>query len=311
MAEQTEKQFQSEIKRIRRLIEKGASLQEAMSSIHNRFDKLYLAIIESGEATGKLDDSLDYITGYMERNQKLIDQLKSALTYPTLVALVAIGIIWAMLTFVIPSLAKNLSDGQELPQITQIVMSFSDFCSLYWFESIVMFGLSLLGFYFWKNSAAGRFIYDRYIFKIPMIGTVIHKIAVSRFCNVMSSMLASGVPLVEVLDTSIQCCDNSYIAKHLSQVKSKVESGSKLSSALQKTNIMPKMVVSMIDIGEQSGKIDSMLAKVSEYFDEEVQLATSRVLSLIEPFLIVVVGGFVAIMLIAIYLPLFETAGNT
>lgn len=309
LIDQTKQQFQLELKRIRRSVEKGASLNEAMASIHNRFDTLYLSVVRSGEATGNLDESLDYISRYMERNQKLLDQLKSALTYPSIVAVVAIGIIWAMLTFVIPSLAKNLSEDQELPKITQIVMAFSDFCSAYWLESIFAAILSGAIFYVWKNSAAGRLIYDRLITRIPLIGTVVHKIIVSRFCNVMSSMLGSGVPLIDVLETSIQCCNNTYMASKLKNVKQQVESGDSLSLSLEKTQIMPKMVVSMINIGEKSGKIDNMLAKVSEYFDEEVQLATSRVLSLIEPFLIVVVGGFIAIMLVAIYLPIFSAAG--
>lgn len=308
--QQSSTQFSNELKRIRRLLEKGSSLCEAMSKIPKRFDTLYLAIIKSGEATGNLDNSLDYITKYMERNQKLVDQLKSALTYPTLVAVIAVGIVWAMLTFVIPTMAENFSDGQELPQITQIVMMFSDFCSSYWLETLILTGLSLTAFYFWKNSIAGKYIYDQLIMRIPYIGEVIHKIMVSRFCNVMSSMLSSGVPLIDVLQTSIDCCDNAYMSRTLKTVKEKVEKGEKLSFALQKTSIMPKMVVSMISIGEQSGKLDNMLSKVSEYFDEEVQLATTRVLALIEPCLIVVVGGFVAIMLVAIYLPIFSVADN-
>lgn len=311
LAEQQEnKQFQMEIKKIRRMIEKGSALSAAMSAINERFDTLYLAVVRSGESTGQLDTSLDYITSYLERNQRLKDQLKSALTYPTLVGIVAAGIVWGMLTFVVPSLAKNFPEGKELPALTKVVMAASDFCGELWLETLLGVILSIIAFHFWKKTAGGKVVYDRLIIKLPGIGNVVHKICVSRFCNVMSSMLSSGVPLIDVIETSIECSDNAYMASHFKAMKKKVEGGDKLSKALRETNMMPGLALSMMSIGEQSGKLDSMLSKVSEYFDEEVQHAADRILSLIEPFLIVVVGGFVAVMLVAIYLPMFDMANN-
>lgn len=309
--QQKSRTFRTEVKWLFSLLQKGSSFSDALARFPDRFDPLYVAIVKSGEASGNLDKALKYILKYMEKNEKLIAQIKSAVTYPTLVVVIAVCIIWGMLTFVVPTMAKNFQDGgQELPELTQHVLAFSDAVSSYWLQTIVAVAISIIVFTYWKKTENGRFAFDNFMIRVPGIGALIRKITVSRFCNIMSSMLASGVPLINVMSTCIICCDNKYMEAAIAAARTKVQQGSKLFEALTSYDLMPDMVISMIAVGERSGQLDVMLSKVSSYYDDEVEHATSRLLSLIEPCLIVVVGGFIALILIAMYLPMFDMAGN-
>lgn len=309
--QQKSRTFRTEVKWLFSLLQKGSSFSDALARFPDRFDPLYVAIVKSGEASGNLDKALKYILKYMEKNEKLIAQIKSAITYPTLVVVIAVCIIWGMLTFVVPTMAKNFQDGgQELPELTQHVLAFSDAVSSYWLQTLVAVAISIIVFTYWKKTENGRFAFDNFMIRVPGIGSLIQKITVSRFCNIMSSMLASGVPLINVMSTCIVCCDNKYMEAAIASARTKVQQGSKLFEALTSYDLMPDMVISMIAVGERSGQLDVMLSKVSSYYDDEVEHATSRLLSLIEPCLIVVVGGFIALILIAMYLPMFDMAGN-
>lgn len=303
--------FRTEVKWLYTLLQKGSSFSDALARFPDRFDTLYVAIIKSGESSGNLDKALKYILSYLEKNEKLLAQIKSAVTYPTLVVIVAVGIIWGMLTFVVPAMAENFTgSGKELPELTQHVLTVSEVVGKFWLETIIAIGVAIVAFSYWKKTPNGRYIFDHFLIKMPGIGALIQKITVSRFCNVMSSMLSSGVPLIDVMSTCILCCDNKYMETVISSAKTSVQQGSKLFEALAHNSLMPDMVISMISVGERSGQLDIMLSKVSVYYDEEVEHATSQLLSLIEPILIVGVGGFIALILVAMYLPMFDMAGN-
>lgn len=308
--QQKSKKFQQQLKTIHMQIQKGSSLSAALSNYPDIFDPLYIAITKSGEASGTLDTSLKYILSYMEKAQKLKSKIKSALTYPTIVIVIAIGILWGLITFVVPSIAENFGGKDELPELTRTVLDISNFTQTYMLETVIGVAAMIIAFGYWRKTPHGRMFLDHFIIRIPAVGDLVKKIIISRICNIISSMISSGVPLIEVINTCIICCDNKYMESVIKRTKTLVQEGHKLYEAFESTKAMPDLVISMISVGERSGKLDTMLVKVSEYYEDEVDATTSQVLQLIEPSLIVVIGGFIAIILIAMYLPMFDLAGT-
>jgi type IV pilus assembly protein PilC len=309
--QQQNREFKKTIYFLRNAIESGAKLSDAMEQRPAIFDVLYCSMIRAGEASGGLDRILIQLCGYIERSAKIKTQIKKAMTYPTLVIIVAFGVIAGLLTFVVPAMASNFKDsGKELPALTAAVMGMSDQVINNW-VTIVLFLVALgIGFKVWKSTEKGRYQFDVLSLKFPVIGNVIKKIAVGRFCNTMASMLGSGVNLLEALTICASSSGNLSLEKFILSVRESIEKGGKFSEPLRKGKIFPEMVVSMIMVGEETGKIDDMLAKIAVFYEEEVELAVGAMLSLIEPILLVGIGGIVAVILLAMYLPMFEMAGN-
>lgn len=309
--QQQSRTFRKDLKKVRTAVENGATLSEAIETFPYMFDNLYVSMVKAGEASGNLDNILQQLVGYIERAQKIKSQIKSALTYPTLVIIVAIGVITALLAFVVPAMAANFEDsGNELPGLTQWVMGLSDSVVNNWMEIIGGAIMAVAGVIVWKKTEKGARGFDQILLNLPVLGGVLKKIAVGRFCNTMSSMLNSGVNLLEALTICASSSGNIILEEFILGVRSDIEKGEKFSAPLSKGDLFPDMVVSMIAVGEETGKIDEMLTKVSEFYEEEVDIAVAAMLSLIEPFLIVVIGGIVAVILLAMYLPMFDMAGN-
>ena len=308
--QQKSKTFSEELLRIYNMVQRGKLMSEAFSAFPSRFDNLYISVVKASESSGNLDGGLKYIHSYMERNQKLASQLKSALTYPSFVLVLAIIMMWGMLTFVVPKMLENYEDDQELPAITQFVENVSIFLSNNLISTLVIIAIFIIAFLSWKKTPAGKMSLDTIILRIPLIGKTIQKINISRFCNIMATMLMSGVPLIDVIDSCVECTDNAFMKLLIQSTRAKVCQGDKLYEALESTGAMPDMVISMVSIGENTGELDAMLNKVAEYYDEEVQHSIGRILSLIEPVLIVGVGGFIALILASIYMPMFSMADN-
>ena len=308
--QQKSKTFREELRIVYNLVQRGKPISEALGKFPDRFDNLFIAVVKASENSGNLDGGLKYIHSYMERSQKLTAQLKSALTYPTFVFVLAIIMMWGMLTFVVPKMLENYEEGQELPAITEFVSNLSQFMQNNLLYTLIVIVIFISVFLAWKKTPVGKFALDKFVLTIPLIGKTIQKINISRFCNIMSTMLLSGVPLIDVIDSCIDCLDNSFMKTIMKATRGKVRQGEKLHEALESTGAMPDMLISMVQIGENTGELDSMLSKVSEYYDEEVSHAVSRVLSLIEPILIIGVGGFIALILASIYLPMFSMGNN-
>lgn len=309
--QQQSRSFRKDLKKIKADVENGSTLSEAMEHYPKIFDGLYVSMIRSGEASGNLDQILLQLVGYMERAAKIVSQIKSAMTYPAIVILVAIGVITALLTFVVPSMAANFTDsGNQLPWLTQSVMDLSDSVIGNWME--ILGGVAVLAVVFvaWKRTPLGRKQFDAMLLKIPVVGSVLKKIAVGRFCNTMASMLNSGVNLLDALTICASSSGNLVIENFVMGIRESIEKGDKFSEPLKEGGLFPEMVVSMIAVGEETGKIDEMLTKVSDFYEEEVDIAVAAMLTLIEPFLIVCIGGVVAVILLAMYLPMFDMAGN-
>jgi type IV pilus assembly protein PilC len=290
-------------------VENGAKLSEALEAYPKLFDTLYVAMVRAGEASGNLDTILLKLVTYIEKAAKIRSQVKSAMMYPLIVVGVAGIVISGLLVFVVPTFAKQYSDaGAELPYITQIVVDASDFLVNSWYLILGALVIAIFLFKFWVKTEKGREVFDAMILKAPGIGELLRKIAVGRFCSTMSTMLTSGVNILDALSICAASSGNKTIEKFVSFVRSKIEQGTKLSEPLAEGGLFPNMVVSMVAVGEQTGALDDMLYKVSEFYEEEVDMAVATVLSMIEPIMIVMIGSIVGFIVIAMYMPVFDMA---
>ena len=309
--QQANRFFTIALKDIKREVEEGKAFSTAIAEYPEIFDDLYVAMAEAGEASGNLDNILVKLVSYIERASKIKDQVKSALMYPVVVFIVAIVVVSGLLTFVVPTFASQFSDsGQELPALTQFVVDLSDFIVENWVQIFGSMFASVLSFRFFINTKKGRVLFDKYILKAPIIGDVLKKIAVGRFCSTISSMLQAGVNLLEALNICAASSGNTFIEKFVLNVRENLEQGEKFSKPLSEGDLFPDMVISMVSVGEETGALDEMLAKISDFYEEEVDLAVATMRSMIEPIMIVFIGGVVAFIVIAMYLPIFDMAGT-
>ncbi|MEZ4743067.1 MAG: type II secretion system F family protein [Bdellovibrionota bacterium] len=303
--------FATIIKKVRTSVENGSTFSDALAEYPKIFDNLYVAMVRAGEASGSLDVILTKLVTYIEKAEKIKGQVKSAMMYPIIVISVAILVITGLLLFVVPTFAEQYADsGRKLPALTQIVIDFSNWIATNW---MYVFGAIVLGIFslrLYIKTEKGRKNFDRLLLKAPGLGVLLKKIAVGRFCSTMASMLNSGVNLLEALDICAASAGNVIIEKFVLNVSNQLEKGAKLSEPLGEGNLFPEMVVSMVAVGEATGALDEMLAKVSDFYEEEVDLAVQTMLSMIEPIMIVGIGGVVGFIVIAMYLPVFEMAGG-
>lgn len=296
---------------VRKAIEEGNSLSQAMSRFPKCFDPLYRSMIKAGEESGRLSDIMLKLLEYIEKSSKIKSQLKSAMVYPALVILVAVGVVTGLMVFVIPAFTKQFTEsGKKLPELTQFVVDISNIFvnqGHIIFGSIVLIAIITVQY---VKTPKGRYQFDFLMLKMPVIGDVIRKISVGRFCSTMASMLSSGVNLLQALNICAASSGNAVMEKFILQCKARIEKGQQMSVPLSENPIFPRMVVSMIQVGEQSGKTDEMLLKVAAFYEEEVDQAIKTMLSMIEPLLIVGIGGIIGVVVIAMYLPVFDL-GNT
>jgi type IV pilus assembly protein PilC len=298
------------IKKIATDVSEGKAISEALEPLKG-FDRLYCNLVRAGEAGGILDTILEKLTGHMEKQEKIKSQVKAAMMYPGVVTTVGIGVIWAMMLFVVPQFVGMLQDtGQEPPWITQLVIDASKFLenySLYLFPSVLMV-LYILNS--WRKTPSGKVIFDKVMMKMPIFGGIIIKGNLGSFTRTLGTMLGSGVALVDALDICIETIDNGVISDDLKKVKKKVVEGKTLTEPLNKIEYFPPMVSQMISVGEQTGQIDGMLDKVSDVLEDEVENLVGAMTKMMEPIIIVVLGGIIAGILVAMYLPMFMAAGG-
>jgi type IV pilus assembly protein PilC len=297
------------IKNIHREVGEGKSISDAMSK-QTGFTRLYCNLVKAGEAGGILEGILNKLNEHMERQEKTKSQVKSALTYPTIVVLVGIGVIWAMLVFVVPQFVSMLTDtGQDIPAITQFVIDTSDFMGEYTLTGIPI--LAVMGFLLssYTKTPSGKIVFDSIIMKVPLFGGIIIKGNLASFSRTLSTMLSAGVSLIDSLDICIETVDNAVIVNDLKLVRKKVVEGKTLTEPLLKISYFPEMVVQMVRVGESTGNVDQMLEKIASVFEAEVSALVEGMTKLIEPLIIVVLGGVIATILVAMYLPMFMAAG--
>ncbi|WP_428263572.1 type II secretion system F family protein [Haliangium sp.] len=297
---------------IKRSIESGASFSEAMSRHPKVFDTLYTNLVQAGEVGGILDTILNRMSGYIEKAVKLKNQVKGAMVYPVMILVVATGVVVVMLAKVIPQFKDMYSSfsGASLPAPTEFVIGLSEGFLAYWYVYFgVLIGI-LLGLSWMLSSDKGRLIFDAAILKVPIIGSLLRKVVVARFTRTLGTLLSSGVPILDSLDICARTAGNRIIERAILGARKSVSEGRDLASPLTETRAFPSMVVEMIGVGEQTGTMDQMLQKIADFYEEEVDLAVNALTKSIEPIMMAFLGVVVGGLLIAMYLPVFELAGN-
>ena len=293
---------------VRTDVETGSSLQTAFSRRPQHFDQLYCNLVGAGEAAGILDTLLDRLATYKEKLLALKSKIRSALFYPTAVIGVAILITAVIMIFVVPQFKELFASfGADLPFPTLVVIALSDFFVHYW---LVMLVLAVAGGYAfftaWKRSERMQMVMDRLMLRIPIFGPLLHKAATARWARTLSTMFAAGVPMVEALESVAGAAGNNVFYQATKSIQADVSTGSSLTVAMQATGIFPNMLLQMASIGEESGSLDSMLTKVADFYEGEVDDAVSAISSLIEPAIMVILGGLIGGLVIAMYMPIFK-----
>ena len=292
-------------------VETGSSLSQAFRKFPLHFDQLYCNLVAAGEQAGILESLLERLATYKEKMLAIKAKIKSAMFYPTAVMIVAFIITAIIMIFVIPAFKQVFTSfGADLPAPTLMVIAMSDFFVEYWFLIFgAIFGGTWAFFYTWKRSEAMQIALDRFFLRIPVFGPMIRKAVMARWTRTLSTMFAAGVPLVESLD-SVGGAAGNYIYKiGTRQIQSEVSTGTSLTNAMQNSNLFPNMVIQMVAIGEESGALDSMLGKVADFYEQEVDDAVASLSSLMEPLIMVVLGVLIGGMVVAMYLPIFKLGG--
>ena len=289
-------------------VETGSSLSQAFRKFPLHFDQLYCNLIGAGEQAGILEALLDRLATYQEKMIAIKSKIKSALFYPVAIMIVAFIITCVIMIFVIPAFKQVFTSfGADLPAPTLIVMAISDFFVEYWWAIFGSIGGGLYAFFYaWKRSEAMQFTMDRILLRVPLFGPLVKKSVIARWTRTLSTMFAAGVPLVESLDSVAGAAGNYVYKVATKQIQSEVSTGTSLTSAMQNSQIFPNMVTQMVAIGEESGALDSMLGKVADFFEAEVDDAVDALSSLMEPIIMVVLGTLIGGMVIALYLPIFK-----
>jgi len=293
---------------IKQDVETGTSLSNALRKQPLYFDALYCNLVEAGEAAGILESLLDRLAIYQEKTVALKNKIKSALSYPIAVFVVAFVVVAVIMIFVVPAFKDVFkSFGADLPAPTLAVIAMSEFFVSYWY---LIFGSIGGGLYFffqsWKRSVKMQHTMDRLLLKIPIFGDLLYKSAVARWTRTLSTMFAAGVPLVEALDSVGGAAGNAVFAEATEKIQRDVSTGTALTTSMQTTGIFPTMVIQMASIGEESGSLDHMLGKAAEFFEDEVDEAVNALSSLMEPFIIVFLGTIIGGIVVAMYLPIFK-----
>ncbi len=310
LAEQSENAtFKAILKEITRDVEGGSTLAEAMKKHPKVFDSLFVNLVAAGEVGGILDTILRRLAQFIEKAEKLKTQIKGAMTYPIVVMAIAIIVIAVILVFVIPVFEDMFkSFGSALPGPTQIVVNMSRFLksNIHWV--LIAFGAMIYGFKRYRGTASGRKQTDALFLKLPIFGNLLKKTAVARFTRTLGTMISSGVPILDALDIVARTAGNVVIEEIIYEVRGSIAEGQTIAEPLSENDIFPGMVIQMIAVGEATGALDSMLEKIADFYDEEVDAAVAALTSMLEPLLMVFLGGSIGGLVIAMYLPIFGMA---
>jgi type IV pilus assembly protein PilC len=301
------KGFSAVILKVREDVESGAALADAMKKHPRTFDALFSNMIAAGEAGGILDTILKRLATYIEKNVKLRGEVKSAMIYPIAVIVIAGVVVAAILWKVIPTFAAMFAGlNAELPLPTRIVIQMSNGLVSYGWILIIVGGIVSWAFKNYYATHGGRRVIDRIMLKMPILGDILRKVAVARFCRTLSTLLASGVPILDGLDITARTAGNSIIEDAIQVTRTSIERGETISAPLRETKVFPSMVVQMINVGETTGALDAMLSKIADFYEEEVDTAVAGLLTLMEPVMIAFLGVIVGGIVVAMYLPIFD-----
>ncbi len=310
LSQQTEnKTFRAILQQVTKDVEGGSSLADALGKHPKVFDNLFVNLVAAGEVGGILDTILQRLANYIEKAEKLKTQIKSALTYPIVVLCIAIVVIGVILVFVIPVFEDMFSGmGAALPAPTQLVVNMSRFLkgNIHYIIGAVIVMIFLFKKY--RNSLSGRKKIDALSLKLPVFGTLLKKVAVARFTRTLGTMITSGVPILDALEIVAKTAGNVVLEEVIFEVRANIAEGQTIAEPLSETDIFPSMVVQMISVGEATGALDTMLEKIADFYDDEVDAAVDALTSMLEPLLMVFLGGSIGGLVISMYLPIFKMA---
>jgi type IV pilus assembly protein PilC len=301
------KNFAAVILKVREDVEAGAALADSMKKHPKTFDNLYANMIAAGEAGGILDTILKRLAVYIEKNVKLKGEVKSAMIYPIAVIVIAALVVGAILWKVIPTFAQLFEGlGAQLPMPTRVVIAASN--GVVAWGWLFLIALGVLGYLIrsYYGTEGGRLTIDAIMLKTPILGQILRKVAVARFCRTLSTLLSSGVPILDGLDITARTSGNAIIERAILKTRSGIERGETVSGPLKDTNVFPSMVVQMINVGETTGALDTMLSKIADFYEDEVDAAVAGLLTLLEPVMIAFLGVVVGGIVIAMYMPIFD-----
>ena len=304
--------FRKVILGVKAEVEGGKSLSEGMARYPRVFDELFRNLVAAGEAGGILDIIFRRLAVYLEKAAKLSRQVRGAMVYPAAILIVGVIVVMVMMTKVLPVFEKMFKDlgAGSLPAPTRIVLGISHAITDNLILGSIVTTALIVGFVFALRTQRGKLIFDTVILKTPIIGPVLRKIAVARFTRTLGTLLSSGVPILDAMDIVSKTSGNIVIARAISYARNKIAEGKDIKSPLLETAVFPPMVVNMIGVGEQTGAMDDMLQKIADFYEDEVDTAVAAMTALLEPLMLVFLGGGVGGMLIAMYMPIFEVAGN-
>ena len=309
-SQQENKTFKTVLKEIKDNVEEGQTLAEALGKHPKIFDELFVNMVAAGEVGGILDTILNRLSAYMEKAMKLKRMVKGAMTYPAIVLVIAVLVIAVILIFVIPVFEKMFADfGGTLPVPTQIVVALSNFVKGNAIYIIIALGILAYAFKRFYSTEKGRALVDDISLKLPVFGPLLRKVAVAKFTRTMSTMISSGVPILEALDIVAKTAGNKTVERAIYDVRSAITQGRTMAEPLGESGVFPSMVVQMVAVGEQTGALDAMLGKIADFYDDEVDAAVEGLTSMIEPFMMVFLGATIGGLVIAMYLPIFKMAG--
>lgn len=308
LEEQTEnKYFSKVIAEIADQVKGGKPFSEIIAHYPKIFSEFYIAIVRSGEKSGKLDDVLGRLAEQLEKDYELITKIKAAATYPILIVGALVGIVILMMIFVIPQLKKIFTDmGVELPLVTRIILGVSDAMVAYWYIFVIIviglfFGIKAL-----SRTSRGGLAWDKFKLKIPLIGPLTKKIYMSRFCRTTGTLVASGLPILNIIETVKGVITNRVYQNAFEKIAADLESGIQLSETIKKQKVFPAMIYHLVAVGEKSGKMDYVLISMADFFDKEIETSTNSLATLIEPILIIIVGAGVGLVVASVIMPIYS-----
>jgi type IV pilus assembly protein PilC len=309
LEEQTEDKFLKEtIVAVRKDVEAGLSLSDSMRRHPKVFNPLFVAMTQAGETGGVLEDALMRVADQLQKDAGLRRQIKAAMVYPAIVVIFAVGVMMALVGFLVPVFVGVFKQfGGELPALTKVSVGLSHMVTGYWWLMFLTTGVVIVAFIKWKKTTWGRKQWDHFRLRVPMkIGTIVQQVAVARWSRTLASLTSAGVPLLQALDITGRTGGNVAVEEAMAGVIASVKRGGTIAAPLAEAPIFPTMVTHMVGVGEETGALDTMLSRVAEFYEEQVEASVKALTSILEPIMIIVIGGIVGFIVISMYMPLFD-----
>lgn len=306
-SDKSQKKLAALVADVRRVVNEGRSLADALKDHPREFNDFYVSMVRSGETAGNLDSVLFTLAEFLERQRRLKDKVASAMTYPIIMMFITAGMVGLLMTTVVPNVVTVFEDsGQTLPIYTRVLIGVSNVVSAYWFWMLLFIVGSVYGFRRWKSSISGRRRWDRFVLRFPLVGNLVRILAVSRFSSTLGTMLRCGVPILQSLDIAKSVMGNTRLQEVVDDVVVAVREGESMARIMERSGEFPPLVSHMVAIGEKSGQLDQMLQNVAHAYDNELETSLSKLTSVLEPLMILLMGGMVAFIVFSILMPIMQ-----